>query len=227
MQNQLGGFNPQKLPNGISSPAVNPQAAQNMGYINPFYQMEQEIGAKIQQVQYLVAQGVITQDQGRSLLTQLADRAQQINMYKSAQGQTGNQPVNVSEQPSVMPPSNPMDLFHQERPGFFEAEGRGDVLNYLKNCDLDKDEIVRIAQLVEGLENSAVDKYLKKSKYEKSLNDENKLAKSKLTAYAQDRGSDNNFTRIFTREDIGRMSGEEFNKNEKLIMDQVKQGLII
>ena len=33
-------------------------------------------------------------------------------------------------------------------------------------------------------------------------------------------------TKVFTREDIGRMSGEEFAKNEKLIMEQVKQGLI-
>lgn len=227
MQNQIGGVYPQGLPNGISSPAVNPQAAQNMGYIDPFFQMEQEIGARVQQVQNLVAQGVITQEQGCNMLTQLAAQAQQINMYKSANGQQQlTQPVNVPQQPTVMPQQTPMDLFNQERPGFFEAEGRGDVLNYLKNCELDKDEISRIAQLVEGVENSAVDKYLKKSKYEKSLNDENKLAKSKLTAYAQDGSSDNNVGRIFTREDIGRMSGEEFTKNEKMIMDQVKQGLI-
>ena len=227
MQNQIGGAYPQGLPNGISSPAVNPQAAQNMGYIDPFFQMEQEIGAKVQQVQNLVALGVITQEQGCNKLTQLAAQARQINMYRSAHGQQQlTQPINVPQQPPVMPQQTPMDLFNQERPGFFEAEGRGDVLNYLKNCELDKDEIIRIAQLVEGVENSAVEKYLKKSKYEKSLNDENKLAKSKLTAYAQDGSSDNNLGRIFTREDIGRMSGEEFNKNEKMIMDQVKQGLI-
>ena len=64
---------------------------------------------------------------------------------------------------------NPMDLFNQERPGFFDAEGRGDVLNYIKGFDMDKDEILRIAQLVEGLENSAVDKYLKKSAYENKV----------------------------------------------------------
>ena len=124
------------------------------------------------------------------------------------------------------PVQNPMDLFNQERPGFFEADGRGDVLDYIKGLDMDKDEIVKIAQLVEGLENSAVDKYLKKSEYEKSLNDENLRAKSKLTSYAQNASSDNKMTKVFTREEIGRMSGEEFAKNEKLIMEQVKQGLI-
>lgn len=226
MQNQIGGVYPQpQLQNNISSPAVNPQAAQNMGYTNdPIYEMEQAIGAEVQNVRNLVSQGVITMDQGRNLLTQLAGKAQQINMYKSVQ----QQPVNVPNQPAAtLSQQNPMDLFHQEYPGFFDAEGRGDVLSYLKGCNnLDKDEIIQIARLVEGLENSAVDKYLKKSAYEKSLNDENKLAKSKLKAYAQNAGSDNNFNRIFTREEIGRMSGEEFNQNEKMIMDQVKQGLI-
>ena len=67
---------------------------------------------------------------------------------------------------------------------------------------------------------------MKKSAYEKSLNDENALAKSKLTAYAQNAPGDQNFNRIFTREEIGRMSGEEFTKNEKMIMNQLKNGLI-
>ena len=91
---------------------------------------------------------------------------------------------------------------------------------------MDKDEILRIASLVEALENSAIDKYLKKSAHDKSLNDENELAKRKLTAYAQNSPANSKNNRIFTREEIGKMSGEEFAKNEKLIMDQVKQGLI-
>ena len=89
-----------------------------------------------------------------------------------------------------------------------------------------EDEISKIAQIVEKLENSAVDGYLRKSAHEKSLNDENLAAKSKLTSYAQNAQGNSNFDRIFTREDIGNMSGDEFTKNEKLIMDQVKQGLI-
>ena len=91
---------------------------------------------------------------------------------------------------------------------------------------MDKDEISKIAKIVEGLETSAVDGYLKKSAHEKSLNDENAVAKSKLTSYAQNAPKDATNGRIFTREDIGRMTVDEFAKNEKLIMDQVKQGLI-
>lgn len=227
MQNQIGGAIPQNLQNGISSPAVSPQANPNMGYNDIFYQMEQSIGAEVSQVKNLVQQGLITQQQGHNLLTQLVGKAQKLNMYKNSQQINANPAGIVNNPAQAMPQAlNPMDLFNQERPGFFDAEGRGDVLNYIKGFDMYKDEILRIAQLVEGLENSAVDKYLKKSAYEKSLNDENALAKSKLTAYAQNAPGDQNFNRIFTREEIGRMSGEEFTKNEKMIMNQLKNGLI-
>ena len=224
MQNQMGGAIPQNVPNGISSPAVSPQANPNMGYNDNFYQMEQAIGAEVTQVKNLVQQGILTQQQGHNLLAQLVGRAQNLNMYKNAQLMNANS-AGMGYQPVPQAP-NPMDLFNQERPGFFDADGRSDVLNYIKGFDMDKDEILRISQLVEGLENSAVDKYLKKSAYEKSLNDENALAKSKLTAYAQNAPADQNFNRIFTREEIGRMSGDEFTRNEKMIMDQLKNGLI-
>ena len=222
MQNQMGGGFPQQLQNSVSSSAASPQANPNLGYKDIYYQLEQAIGADVQNINNLMSQGVLSQQQGQYLLGQLFDKAQSINAYKISQKQ--NTPVqNVPAVPQVQ---HPMDLFNQERPGFFDAEGRADILNYIKGFDMDKDEILRISQLVEGLENSAVDKYLKKSAYEKSLNDENARAKSKLTSYAQNASSGTKTNKVFTREEIGRMSGEEFAKNEKLIMEQVKQGLI-
>ena len=221
MQNQMGGSFPQQLQNGISSPAASSQANPNLGYKDIYYHLEQAIGADVQNVKNLISQGVLTQQQGQYLLGQLLTKAQSINAYKNSQKQ--NTPA---QNVPATPVQNPMDLFNQERPGFFDAEGRADILNYIKGFDMDKDEILRISQLVEGLENSAVDKYLKKSAYEKSLNDENARAKSKLTSYAQNASSDTKTNKVFTREEIGRMSGEEFAKNEKLIMEQVKQGLI-
>ncbi|MBE7712821.1 MAG: hypothetical protein E7Z87_03670 [Cyanobacteria bacterium SIG26] len=219
--NGIGGNIPQQNKE-ISSPAVAPQANPK-GYKDIFYQLEQAIGADVQKVRTLVQKGTITQQEGQYLMGQLARKANEINAYKNS--------ANIDNASVQQPPMQPvqvsaMDMFNQERPGFFESEGRGDVLNYIKGYDMDKDEISRIAQLVEGLENSAVDKYLRKSAYEKSLNDENSLAKSKLTAYAQNAFPDSKTTRIFTREDIGNMSGEEFTQNEKMIMDQLKQGLI-
>lgn len=207
----------------ISSPAVSPQANSMTDYVDIIQQLEQAIRMDVQRVQLLLQQGVISQSQGQYLITQLAKKADEINKCKDAVS-----PLNAQDRmpDSEVQAQNPFDVFNQENPDFFNCAGRADVLNYIKNYGLDKDEIYQIAQLIENLENSAIDGYVKKSAHEKSLNDENLAAKSKLTAYAQKAQNGSNYGRIFTREDIGNMSGEEFTKNEKLIMDQVKQGLI-
>lgn len=222
-----------QLNNNISSLASNPQSNQGLEYKDVFYQLEQAIGADVQNVNLLTQKGIISKQQGQYLLAQLAEKAKQINNYKNLQSRTTTsaQPASiqnpqVSQTQLPQQVENSMALFNKERPGFFEEEGRGDILNYLNGYDMDKDEILQIAALVEGLENSAVNKYLKKSAHDKSLNDENEIAKRKLTAYAQNSPANSKNNRIFTREEIGKMSGDEFAKNEKLIMDQVRQGLI-
>ena len=127
------------------------------------------------------------------------------------------------EQPSAL------EEFAKEKPDFFKTEGRKEILNYLQNSDfiVDKDEINMISQMVERLEKCAIERYLKQQAYEKNLSDENELAKRKLTANAQNNSSFSvNKSGIFTREQIGRMSGAEFTKNEPIIMEQLKKGLI-
>lgn len=215
MQNQM---NMQNL-NNISSSAVSPQ----MNYTDIISQLEQAIATDTLRLQNLLQQGVITKQQGQYLMAQLAKRANEINICKNSvpfPNQASSEP-----QPQINQMS-PLEAFKQENPDFFNAKSRGAVLDYIKNYNLDKNEISQVAKLVEQLENSAVDSYLKKSAHEKSLNDENSAAKSKLNSYAQNTTGSSNMNRIFTREDIGKMSNDEFTKNEKLIMDQVKQGLI-
>lgn len=214
MQNQIQ--------NGISSAAVMPQ----LNYVDVLQQLEEVIANDVQRLQLLMQQGVLTKVQWQYLMTQLTQKAEAINMCKQALPSVQLPQSIPSETKTPEQLNSALDLFNQENPGFFDKSGRGDVLNYIKDLDVDKDEISKIAQLVENLENSAVDGYLKQSAHEKSLNDENLAAKSKLTSYAQNASQGGNFNRIFTREDIGNMSGEEFAKNEKLIMDQVRQGLI-
>jgi len=215
------------IENLISSPAVSPDSESDIGYKDIFYQLEQLIGADVSRVQDLVRNNVITQEQGQYLYNQLMSKARIINSYKLAQMQNAQNPQPQEDYTQEeIPQESPMDLFNKERPGFFEAAGRGDILNYIKDFDMDKDEITKIAQLVEALEHSAVDNYLKKSEHEKSLNDENLIAKSRLSAYAQNPASDGNITKVFTREEIGKMSGKEFTRNEEAIMAQLKKGLI-
>lgn len=216
--------------NDISSAAVSSNSQPKLGYKDVLYQLEQLVGQDVGTVKDLVQNGIITEQQGHIFMNQLMEKAQQINAYKTALNQQLEQdttPQEVLEDTKMSEaPKTPLELFTQEKPEFFTKSGRADLLNYLQGYDMDKDEILQIAQLVEGLEKSAVENYLKKTEYEKSLNDENAIAKSKLTAYAQNAPSDSNFSRVFTREEIGNMSGDEFTKNEKLIMQQMKQGMI-
>lgn len=209
---------------GISSPADYPQVNPKE-YKDIYYELEQMLGADVERVNNMVQQGVVSSQQGAYLLSHLQAKAHQINNFKQLE-QINNIKSQALVQRNLPISEDAMTLFNNERPGFFDKAGRGDVLNYIKGFDMDKDEILRIAQLVENLEKSAVEGYLKKSEYEKSLNDENALAKSKLTAYAQNSNSDGNYSKIFTREEIGNMSGEEFARNEKAIMQQLKQGMI-
>ncbi len=205
--------------NGISSSAVTPQ----INYVDVIQQLEQAVNNDIARVKMLMAQGIITSNEAQYLVSQLVNKANIIESYK--QLPVAN-PQLSQPQPPITPVQNPFDLFNQEKPGFFDGESRGAVLDYIRNLDVDKDEITKIAALIEGVEKGAVDGYLKKSAHDKSLNDENSAAKSKLTSYAQNASNGGDIGRIFTREDIGNMSGEEFAKNEKLIMEQVRQGLI-
>jgi len=192
---------------GISSSAVTPQ----INYQNILQQLLLSLAANAQKEQ---------------LVQQLGNN-KQIQQLISAINETNkvNQTSNAVSQAQV-PAQNPLEIFNQENPGFFDKSARVDVLNYIRNFDMDKDEISKIAKMIETLENSAIDGYLKQTAHDKTLNDENAAAKSKLTAYAQNSAIDGNNNKVFTREEIGKMSGDEFVKNEKLIMEQVRQGLI-
>lgn len=214
--------------NNISSLASNPQGNWLQNYKDVFYQLEQSIGADVRNVNNLVQKGIITQKQGQYLIAQLAGKAQQINAYRNNMQTQTNVPVQNTAQAPLQQQTaeSSMDMFNKLRPGFFDEDGRGELRNYLNNYQMDKDEMLRIAGLVEGLENSAINRYLKKSAYDKSLNDENEIAKRKLTAYAQNSPANSKNNRIFTREEIGKMSGDEFTRNERLIMEQLKQGLL-
>jgi hypothetical protein len=111
---------------------------------------------------------------------------------------------------------------------FFKQNGRQDVLNYLKNSNMnfDDDEIAKITDIVESVEKNAVESYLSNLKHGENIEKENALAKSKMTANAQNASAPSSFSKIFTRADIGKMSCSEFIQNEKLIMDQLRKGLI-
>lgn len=193
-----------------------------LGYTDIIEQLKDAIRTDIMRLEYLAKQGIITQQQGQILLDKLVGKARALDYCK----QNISQDAASAQTPSNEQEQSPLDLFNSENPDFFAQEGRSELLDYIKGTNVDKDEISKIAHLAETLEKAAVENYLKKSEHDKNLSDENSIAKSRLTAYSQNATPEGKFAKIFTREDIGKMSGDEFAKNEKLIMEQVKQGLI-
>ena len=158
----------------------------------------------IKQIQDYVQNGVMTQEQGQNLMNYVTQKA--FEKYTQCQNSQ-----NV-----------------QTTPEFFNKDGRLDVYEYLKNSnvDFDLDEISKISELVEKIENTAIQRYLEKQEHEKMLNKENESAKQRLRANAQNNSSDGLKNSVFTREQIGKMSGAEFAKHENAIMDQLRKGLI-
>lgn len=171
--------------------------------------LKQQVSQDIQDIENLVQTGQITQEQGLNLMNFVTEKA--FEMY-----------TKLNEVPKEQTPSL------KETPEFFNKDGRIDVFDYLKgtNADFDDDEISKISSLVEKIEKTAIERYLKEQEHEKTLNSENETAKQRLRSNAQNASSDGDTNLVFTREQIGKMSGAEFAKHERAIMDQLRKGLI-
>ena len=184
-------------------------------------EVEKMVNNDLDVIRSLMETGLVSRQQGQNLMTEVIE-----NAYRSITKQNDEQ-VNS---PNSTQPETQKDAFTEflmSKPEFFNRKGREEVLTYLKNSpvNFDKDELLQISELIETLEKNAVDRYLQKLEYGKTLNDENKMAKQRLTANAQNsNANDNNM--VFTRAQIGKMSGDEFAKYESLIMDQMRKGLI-
>lgn len=166
---------------------------------------------EIKKIEDFVKTGKLTQEQGLNLMKFVTEKA--FEKYTTL-GQT--------------PEEIPSKTEIRQTPEFFKQDGRYDVFDYLinSNIDFDDDEISKISSLVEKIENSAIDRFLKQKEHEKTLNSENESAKQRLRANAQNSTSDGNNNLVYTREQIGKMSGAEFAKHERVIMEQLRKGLI-
>ena len=197
------------------------EVVENSELVDKQGELEKLVDNDMNVIRTLMGIGLITREQGQNLMKQVISKA-----YDS----TTKQQVEQSEtQVGSLNKNNDalLDEFIQQAPDFFNKSGREDVLSYLRNSNVsfDKDELLQISKLIEAIEKGAVDRYLKKVEYGKTLNDENSIAKQRLIANAQGaNASDSNW--VFTRAQIGKMSGDEFAKYEASIMEQLKRGLI-
>ena len=179
-------------------------------------QIKMLVVQEIKKIENYVQTGELTPDQGHNLVKFVIEKA--YDKYtRSAQSPKEEHNNHTETIPS-----------QKEPPEFFKKDGRIDVFDYLinSNTNFDDDEISKISSLVEKIENSAIERFLKTKEHEKTLNSENESAKQRLRANAQNSNSDGLTNLVYTREQIGKMSGAEFAKHERAIMDQLRKGLI-
>lgn len=216
-------MNEQNIQN-LSSNAGNQQALSGaqQPVSNDAESVKQMAVNDLKTIKNLVQSGVMTQEQGQNLMNYVTQKA----FEKYTLCQQGQIPQGAPQQPAAQQKAQLQT--NVATPDFFNQDGRIDVFDYLRNSNiaLDEDELSKISALVEKIENTAVERYLRELQHEKTLNSENETAKQRLRANAQNSGSDGVKNLVFTREQIGKMSGAEFAKYESAIMDQLRKGLI-
>lgn len=182
----------------------------------------QELGnnfkANMQALQSLLNLGLVNERQGQNLLNHIIRAA----LDEKVQEKHIEEPVKTFDKKGAF------REFEKDNPDFFNCDGRSEIMEYLNSDEIqfDKDELSKIAKIVEQVEKSAIDRYIKKAAHEENLEKSNSVAKQRLQANAQKSKSDGKNNAPFTREQIGKMSSAEFLENEKKIMDQLKKGLI-
>lgn len=191
-------------------------------------QVEQAISQDFGKIQKLVESGLINSEQGQNLKKQVLKKAfdMLVQTEKVKRG-LGTAPA---QQKAPMPADKDkvIEEFSKSNPEFFTSDGRKEVLNYLKSNDVafGTDELDKISGIIRTVEKAAIDRYLQNAAHEKTLIESNESAKQRLSANAQKSGLSGNLSRTFTREQIGKMSANEFAKYESQIMEQLKKGLI-
>lgn len=177
-----------------------------------------EIKENLNALSNLLSLGFVNEQQGQNLLNLIINRA----LNNKVQDNMRVDKINNLDKSEIL------KEFDKISPKFFEQDGRSAVLNYLKSdyIQFDADELSKISKIVELVENSAIDRYLKKVAYEENLEKSNLHAKQRLISNIQKSNAEDKNSLPFTRKQIDNMSNAEFLKNELLIMDQMKKGLI-
>ena len=191
-------------------------------------QVENDIAQDLDKIKKLMQLGLINSNQGQNLQKQVLQKAFDNLVQAEKIKRTLSPASQTNEQVSSTNKDEIFEEFSKSNPDFFTSDGRKEVLNYLKSGDVivGKDELSKISDIIRTVEKAAIERYLQKVTYEKTLKNSNETAKQRLTANAQQSGFNGNFSRTFTREQIGKMSSAEFVKYESSIMEQLKKGLI-
>lgn len=168
-------------------------------------------------IDFLLQNGKITQQEADGLKKQVDSVSSKLILEKF---------------PQNTPQNNFDDVFSQLEKKYnstSETLARQELKNYLKSnyATLDEKELENIFQLTDNIEKNAVENFKKQLEHEKLLKNKNEEAKSRLCTNIVDKTPESTLgSKVFTRDEIGNMSSEEFTQNEREIYSQLEKGLI-
>lgn len=183
-------------------------------------EVKQALLTNLKQITQLVLQGKLSQQQAAVLKN---------NVIQTAFGSAVSAPKAEQNPNGTTSCEDSFIQFEQSNPDFFATNARQAVKDYItKEFDaLSTDELGKIAELVKQLETEAVDTNEQAKARDTSLTETNAQAKKRLASNALSASKAKSGSgRVFSRDEIGKMSTDDFRKNEAAIMDQLRKGQI-
>jgi len=152
----------------------------------------------------LIQNGIIPVEQGQNYVMNLIKNTFQIPLAPQTDAPTQMQAPVL--QPA-MQTQNP------------QVNARQSILDYFQNTGVNQEDMNTLSGYLTNYANEAVNKY-------KQQLSQNENAKQRLYSNAQNTTSDTKIDRVYSAQEIGKMTTEEFLRNEDAIMDQLRKGKI-
>ena len=182
-----------------------------------------DIFEKINFIQKLHAAGLLTNEQGTELLNIVANNSYTLKNPAALQPSSFDFKNDLVEKNADKVPVD------EQLEAFYNSLSRKNLKNFVKSSlkQVDNFDERMFKEMVENIEKDAIAAHIKEQEHSKNLIHSNDVAKGRLTSQTQTVSNvDIKPSKIYTRKEIGAMSLDEYNSNEKEIMQQMEQGLI-
>ena len=183
-------------------------------------QAKQIAANDFKKIAQLVATGKISPQQGAALKKNV--------LQKAFGSDTLPQRAASNPTPTVVN-GNPLVEFEQSNPDFFTSDARNAVKSYLQQEfeTISPDELTKVVDLIRMIEEAAISSFQQSQANETAIKETNSEAIKRLQSSAASGAKPTaGGSKMFTREQIGKMSPDEFRQNEAEIMQQLKKGQI-
>ncbi len=203
--------------------AQSQQARQVRPVNQPSDVVKQAVANDLKTIAQMIAKGKLTPQQGAILKDKLLQKAFGSNTLPPRSNQPQMQ-AQAQEQVSV----DPFGEFEKTNPQFFSSDARNSVKSYMQQQfdSISPDELNKVVDLIKIIEEAAVSSFQQTKENESVLEKTNSEAKKRLLSSALNASKSVSGSKTFTREEIGKMSPDEFRENEPAIMEQLRKGQI-